>query len=105
MPVRAVTKTAAGAVAVSAAVAAAAVVAVPVVPVGCGVLAAKRMRLCGEERRADETLARLEAKRVAEYEAYLELALLVEGAAVVGAAAEEGMVGGGAEVGGARTAL
>jgi len=78
LPVRAVTKTAAGAVAVSAAVAvvavgvaAAAVVAVPVVPVGCGVLAAKRMRLCGEERRADETLARLEAKRVAEYDAYL----------------------------------
>jgi len=78
LPVRAVTKTAAGAVAVSAAVAvvavgvaAAAVVAVPVVPVGCGVLAAKRMRLCGEERRADETLARLEAKRVAEYDTYL----------------------------------
>ena len=80
MPVRAVTKTAAGAVAVGVAVAvvavgvaAAAVVAVPAVPVGCGVLAAKRMRLCGAERRADETLARLEAKRVAEYDAYLAL--------------------------------
>ena len=73
MPVRAVTKSTAVGVAAGVAVGAAAVAvaaAVVAAPIGIGVLVAQKFRYCGEEKWADDTLARMEAQRVAEYEAY-----------------------------------